>query len=89
MSASLCKKDRKIKKSGRRPRREETATTHRWCKCGEVGVIDGLLSGVVNILKIGYIKSVDFSPTLQAERMKSQAFDKAGPPFLLIYTHIP
>lgn len=54
-----------------------------------VGVIDGLLSGVVNILKIGYIKSVDFSPTLQAERMKSQAFDKAGPPFLLIYTHIP
>lgn len=54
-----------------------------------VRVIDGLLSGVVNILKIGYIKSVDFSPTLQAERMKSQAFDKAGPPFLLIYTHIP
>lgn len=87
---SLCQKDRKIKGSGKRHCSKETTATHRWCKCGEVGVIDGPLSEVVNILKIGYIKSVDCSSTsLQAERMKSQAFDKAGPPFFLIHTYLP
>lgn len=53
----------------------------------EFGVIDGLLSEAVNILRTGSVKSVSCSSaSLQADRVKPQAFAKASPPCLLIYT---
>lgn len=59
---------------------KETAPKDTWSNQGEFGVIDYLLSEVVNILKIGSIKSVGCSSTtLQADRVKPQAFNEARP----------
>lgn len=65
-----------MKTSRKRQSRKDTAakdTGSKW----ELGVIDGLLSEVVNSVKTGYINSVGFSSTsLRAHKRKSQAFDK-------------
>lgn len=71
-------------RAGRKLQRKTHGVTE-----GRFRVIDGPLSKVVNILKIGSIKSVGCSSTsLLAGRVQPQAFDKARPPCLLIYTYI-
>lgn len=63
-------------RAGRKLQRKTHGVTE-----GHFRVIDGLLSKVVNILKIGSIKSVGCSSTsLQTGRVKPQALKKQGHP---------